>query len=555
MYSDKNAIALNFSEPQVESIHFLRKGDAGILSRIVRWSWIVLGISSVLQCVFWWSFANILAVGCVALAWKMVTNIFLRPVMLEKYPLSSFCIIGFTCTQFYCPLVFTLLEGKELVFNLNLPYDVFLHSILALFTLIFSHEIYRTLSKRNQYDIKGLPKFLRRSRLFDVPTDAQIWLMGILGLSAMYYVCFYSPSIGHEVTGPVDKFIQGLIPFTYAPFFIAVGQLYGRKQSHLKVLLPKLAIFTVLLFIISIGRNSRGAFMFGFTSVGLAFGLGLLLGVFRTRLFTIRNLLIVLTAIWLFAGPIADLGTAMVMVRGQRGDVSRSNLVDLTMEAFKDKEAIQLYKQAVSDEEQDWDESYLNNIFLARFCNLKFNDASLINATKINDHDGDMLNFSINSFIATLPSPLIDAFHIDINKNEVNSYSVGDYLFYKAIADDSVLGTFRVGHFSGTGMATFGWWYLFFLGLFMIPVFYLFDLFVIKKSPVNSKNGIKSNYGFQFSLCGLLVLTTIFLFLPNESLNYICVFLLRDWIQMVFLYFLIFSFTKILTRMVSGWRY
>ncbi len=555
MYSDKNAIALNFSEPQVKAVHLLQKGDAGILSRIVRWSWIVLGISSILQCVIWWSFANIWAVGCVVLAWKMVTNIFLRTVMLEKYPLSSFCIIGFTCTQFYCPLVFTLLEGKELVFNLNLPYDVFLHSILALFALIFSHAIYRMLSKRNQFEKRGLPKYLMKSCMFDVPTDAQIWLMGFLGLSAMFYVCFYSPSVGHEVSGLVDKFIQGLIPFTYAPFFIAVGQLYGRKQLQLKSLLPSLIIYTVLLFIISIGRNSRGAFMFGFTSVGLAFGLGLLLSVFRTPLFTIRNLLIVLTAIWLFAGPIADLGTAMVMVRGQRGDVSRSNLVDLTLEAFKDKAAIQLYKQAVSNEEQDWDESYLNNIFLARFCNLKFNDASLVNAMKINDHDGDMLNFSFNFFIATLPGPIIDALHIDIDKNETNSFSFGDYLFYKAVTDDSVLGTFRVGHFAGTGMATFGWWYLFFLGLIMIPVYYLFDLFFINKSPVNSKNGIKGNYRFQFSFCGLLALTTIFLFLPNESLVQIGVFLLRDWVQQIFLYFLIFSFTKLLTRIISIWKY
>ncbi|MCU7547500.1 hypothetical protein OCK74_00160 [Chitinophagaceae bacterium LB-8] len=393
-----------------------------------------------------------------------------------------------------------------------------------------------------------MPKLLERLGLFEVPSDVQIWLMGIIGLGAMFYVYFYSPSIGHEVSGPVDKFIQGLIPFTYAPFFIAVGRLYGRKQSQIKGLLPGLAIFTVLLFVVSIGRNSRAAFMLGFTSVALAFGLGLLLGVFRTRLFTLRNLLIVLIAFWLFDGPAADLGTAMVLVRNQRGEVSRSNLVDLTLEAFKDKEAIQAYRQAASSEELDWDEHYLNNIFLARFCNLKFNDASLVNATKIGDHDSDMLNFSFDRFIVTLPNPILDALHIDINKIETNSSSFGDYLYYKAIADDSVLGSLRLGQFAGTGMAAFGWWYLFFLGLLMIPLYYLFDLFSIKRSSINSTNGTTAE--FEFSLCGLMALTTIFLFFNNESLISFSVFLLRDWIQLVFLYFLVSSFTRFLNRII-----
>lgn len=555
MYQDKNVIALNFSKPEAESIHPSQKVDTGMLSRIVRWSWIVLSISMVFQCIFCGSFANIMAVSCVALAWKMVTNIFLRPVTLKKYTLSSFCIIGYTCTQFYFPLVFTSLEGKELVFNLELPYDVFLHSTLALFVLIFSHACYRMFVKRNQFCKKGLSSFLKRLGLFEVLPDVQIWLMGIIGLGAMFYVYFYSPSVGHEVAGPVDKFIQGLIPFTYAPFFIAVGPLYGRKQSQLKGLIPKLAIFTVLLFVVSIGRNSRAAFMLGFTSVALAFGLGILLGVFRTRLFTLRNLLIAFTAFWLLDGPVADLGTAMVLVRSQRGEVSRSNLVDLTIEAFNDKEAIQSYRQAVSSEDLDWDEHYLNNIFLARFCNLKFNDASLVNSAKIDAHDADMLNFSLDRFIATLPDPLIDALNIDMNKYEVNSSSFGDYLYYKAIADDSVLGSLRLGHFAGTGMAAFGWWYLLFLGVFMIPLYYLVDLFSLKKSSIHSKNGITGDSEFEFSLCGLMTLTTIFLFFNNESVISIGVFLLRDWIQLVFLYFLVFSLTSLLRKVINVWKF
>ncbi|RYE16260.1 MAG: hypothetical protein EOP45_17800, partial [Sphingobacteriaceae bacterium] len=115
----------------------------GFLPLFVQLSWVTLIIFSLAQIFFFTSLDNILSVICIATAWLILTSLFLKPKVLGEYPLSVFLIIGFAITQFYFPLIFTSLEGKPVVFNLELPLQVFLHSILALLVLTISHLIYQ----------------------------------------------------------------------------------------------------------------------------------------------------------------------------------------------------------------------------------------------------------------------------------------------------------------------------------------------------------------------------------------------------------------------------
>ena len=209
------------------------------------------------------------------------------------------------------------------------------------------------------------------------------------------------------------------MPFSYAPFFIPFGKLYGNEQKQsTNRLVIYLLLFAVVLFAVSIGRNSRGAFMFGFTSVGFGYTLGLLLGAFSSRIITFRNVFFVGILVWLLVGPIADVGTAMVIVRGERADLSGAELFDRTLETFFDKEAI--VQRRLDDNnyvaDPEWDERYLDNIFLARFSNIKFNDLSLVQFSKLSKYDPDMLNYSMDYLLSQLPEPLINAFSIDVDK-------------------------------------------------------------------------------------------------------------------------------------------
>jgi hypothetical protein len=525
-------------------------GDEDFLHGLVRWSWLILAVAAVLQCSLFWSWSNARAVTCVIVAWG-IANIFFQPQLLRSYPLSCFLIIGFSCTQLYFPLVFTLLEGKPIIYNLDLPDQVFLHSLLGLCVLTAAHLVYWVLLRRRpaQSASQSPRGLVHRLGLFTPPSDLQVWLMGFVGLAAMYYVYFYSPSVNREVAGAADKSIQGLIPFTYAPYYIPFGRLYGRATGTSAGLVPKLGVFTVLLFIVSIGTNSRGAFMLGFTSAGFSFGLGLLLGAIQTKLFTLKNLAIAGAVIWFLTGPIADIGTAMVMVRNQRADTPRSELVALTWEAFQQKEAIKAYRTDNNTKGLDWDEDYMDNIFLARFCNIKYNDASLVLAERFNPHDRSMLDFTIDNTLSNLPLPVLQALRLDVDKEVAQSVSYGDVLYYKVSGDPWSLGSFRTGHFAGVSLTAFGWWYLLLLGVGILPIFFLYDLLYTKQQV-----GPGHPTTAYFSFCGLLSLTHVFLFFPSESLGVLVAFVMRAWVQLVLLYAFMFHLTRYMERLLDMMR-
>ncbi|WP_229755321.1 hypothetical protein [Hymenobacter cavernae] len=550
MWSSKSRSALTPSAAfSSKALAYLAPAETGsFLFNFVRGSWVALLVACLFQAVFFLSTANLFALGCIIIAWGLLSTQFLRSDMLHTYPLSSFLLLGFTATQFYFPLVFTTLEGKPVVFNLELPYQVFVHSSLSLLVLLLAHAIYRGLIRK---PLSSPTSWLNHIGIFTPPADLQLWLMGLIGLGATVYAFFISPSVGWEVTGAAsDKAIQGLIPFSYAPFFIPFGRMYGQTKDPSKRLVPMLVIFTVLLFVVSIGRNSRGAFMLGFTSVGFAFGFGLLLGIFKTRLFTLRNALLAGLGFLLITGPIADIGTAMVIVRNQRSKISNAELIELTLQAYQDKEAIHARRQYDNTTSDEWDERYLDNIFTARFSNLKFNDASLVQASKIGDQDKDMLTYTINYILGALPDPFLKALDINADKEAVYAVSFGDYLYAEAGGPPEALGGFRTGHFAGTGMAAFSWWYLFFLGVGMMPVFWLCDKLV---TPARTENGEQSTgTSLRFSLCGLLAITAIFQFLPAESVAATATFLMRGWLQMIFLYVVIFQATRFISNVFEG---
>ena len=123
--------------------HADKPATDSFLFNFTRSSWLALFAACLFQVVFFVSVANLFALGCIIIAWMLLTMQFLRPDRLNTYPLSSFLMIGFTATQFYFPLLFTTLEGKPVVFNLELPYQVFTHSSLLLLVLMLGHAFYR----------------------------------------------------------------------------------------------------------------------------------------------------------------------------------------------------------------------------------------------------------------------------------------------------------------------------------------------------------------------------------------------------------------------------
>src|SRR5690606_12723130 len=108
-------------------------------------SYLIFAICAGYQCLFFWSTENAIALSCVLFGWVLLTQFFVTPEMLRTYPLSTFLIIGFTATQLYFPLVFTSIELKSVLFYLDLPHEVFIHSIASLLVLVLADYLYRFL--------------------------------------------------------------------------------------------------------------------------------------------------------------------------------------------------------------------------------------------------------------------------------------------------------------------------------------------------------------------------------------------------------------------------
>jgi hypothetical protein len=520
------------------------------LRQTVRASWIVLLLCIVYQLFFFSELTNIIAMMAVVFAWFIATKIWLQYKMLDTYLLSSFMVIGFASTQFYLPLLFTTTENKPLIYNLELPEEVFLHSSLCLLVLVVAHAAYR-------FIIKATPdrsiSILGKMGFFTPPSHLQVWFMGFFGMAASFYVFFANPEVGREATGdPAGKMLQAIGPFMYAPFFIPLSKLYGNKSKPHRGYVLMIALYALLLFGISMAQNQRGTFMMGLVTPAFAYTLGLLLGVFKTRILTVRNVAVAGLLVWVLTGPFTDLGTAMLLVRDQRKDIPPDELIALTIETLDDEQAIEnKRKEAVSEPvDFDWDERYLDNLFTARFANIKFNDGSLITYSKVGMYDPDMQDFSVDQLLAALPEPVLKMFNLDVDKETLHALSFGDYLYVLSGGYGTPTG-WRVGHMAGIGMATFGWWYLLALGIVMLPIFYLIDKFFRPAKDREPAELESPEDRFVFSLCGILALTGIFQFLLFETVVQGVMYLMRGWIQLVLLYFLMFHVSRILSSVFT----
>ncbi|MEO8471861.1 MAG: hypothetical protein ABI477_06695 [Chryseolinea sp.] len=525
-------------------------GGRSFLSQVVIASWCTLFLAIIYQLIFFPDLTNAVAISAVVIAWILATNVWLRKDVLEKYPLSTFMAFGFAASQLYLPLIFTTIENKPLIYNLEFPEEVFLHSILGLAVLVAAHILYRFLIRITPDRKVSL---FAKAGFFKAPTELQIWVMGVIGMAATTYVYFANPDIGREVTGAAsDKFFQALVPFCYAPFFIPLAKLYGGKEKTHSGYTVMIIAYAILLFGLSIARNSRGAFIFGLTTPAFAYILGLLMGIFKTKIFTIRNFVVVGFVTWLLVGPFTDLGVAMLLVRGQRTDITPAELITQTLQTLDDKDAIKRRKEDDKTESMDfdWDERYLDNLFTARFSNIKFNDSNYITYSKLGDYDPDMQEYSLDQILSALPDPVIKLFKFQVDKEETLATSIGDYMYILSGGHGTPAG-FRSGSIAGTGMAAFGWWYLGLLGLLSIPAFYINDkLFRRKKilDPVDNLN----HYNYVFSFAGILTLTSCFQFYTMESVVQIPVYFIRTWPQMMLLYFMIFQATRVISRLFGS---
>lgn len=515
-----------------------------------KWIWRILFLSAFIQMLFFYSASNLFAVAAVLICWVLTEQFVLVKINLCEFTFSTVVIFGFFITQFFFPIVFTLVESKPVIFNLSYPYSTFIHLSLSLISLILSQSLYKKFfgRKGKLNNVYGIRKYLIRFGLFRVPKDREVWLIGFIGLSGM--IVNLITKSGTDGDGVVNKVLSALFIFSYSPFLLLVKPLYKTKDFEVSRK-QRIFLFFYAIGIISIGimSNSRGVFMNGALSIGIAYSVGLLIGKFNYKIMTLRNVILIGLLAWILTGPLADLGLSMLVVRETRNETSPTELLSKTLEVYSDKDDLKKYEDIILDNHTDWDERYLDNIFLSRFSNLKLVDINLEQAFKTGKQNAEMNDYSWDRFWAILPQPVIDFFQIKVNKEKTISTSFGDYLYYTATGNSYALGGFRTGNFIGTGMSAFGWYYLMLLIIVCIPFFFLIDIFLL----------VQEQYRFpNINFAGLLIIGSLFTFFGNssnsESIINVFSFLFRGWLQLVLLYLIVFLIAKLLNNLANKGR-
>lgn len=512
------------------------------LERFKKGMSFAIALAVLCQNIFFFSAANSIGSVLVLFAWVLTYKLIMQPDNFQHYTLSSFVIFGFYFTQFCLPVIFTLLEGKPLIFNLDFPISVFIHSFLAFLVLLSSFMLY----KNHINSVRNiLSRFLKKIKIYQIPTSKQFWVIGIIGILSIVVERVVFGGFGEEKADHVFlKLFAGMEQFAYLPLLLLFPAVFCDKENVKDFKSSRFLIisYTAVLITLGIMANSRGLFMRGVTTVGLIYFLGLILAKTDYTIFSPKKILLVSIGLWLLTGPLGDLGTAMVAVRGVRGDVPPKVLLEETLRTYQDKEALSKYRQLAKASEGDWDERYFDNVFLTRFSNLKFSDASLQLAFHMPNPDKQMQDIVFAKYLSILPQPFLNALNFNLDKPWYSKASFGDFLFMRKTGMG--YGGFRVGNFMGVGMASFGWWYLGILFVGAIILYNFIDSFVLR-------TGIGSS---RISIVGFLSLLFCFTYFGNstesESVTTIFSYITRGWFQTVLLYVVLFLIARKVSKLL-----
>ncbi len=458
---------------------------------------------AVLEVVFFFSPTMVTVVAMTLLNWWIAYNFVFTAKNLQLYPLSTFTLIGYCFFFIIMPAPATLMEFKSVIYNLKNPVETFAHISLLFVVLVLTHDLYKKIVRKNP-----LRNAFKKMHFYNSFSKSEVWALSVFALFIVSInIMFYGRWLDEDVSVNKPLLLELISPvtiFLYLPllFLFPCYKLINNVNKVKYVVL--ICLFAIVLFVIGISSNVR-TMALSFLTLGLAaFLFAYLSGLIKIKSKP-KIVIFIIIAAWFFTGPFMDLSLSMVIVRGEKTGVSGIELFNKTLEVYKDKPRLKAYKNLMSNERRmrlmdDWDETYIDNDILARFCSVKTIDETIYYANKIGFSNTQMREEYERQIYAIFPDVICNAFGMTTEeRNDIKSYSLTDYLYTKATGSTSGLGSFKIGSFQGLGLAIFGYAYL----LVAIPIFFI--LFLFFESTV-----LITNDGVRLSVWTFLNLFLIF---------------------------------------------
>lgn len=440
---------------------------------------IILFISIVCELLLYPSISHfLLCVNSISM-WIIFSTIMLTKRNFELHPLSSFMILGFALCFIVLPIPSTLLELKPVTYNLRSPFDCFLHIDLCLIAFLIAFKIYEKTLTGNLFRY-----FLGKMPFFEPFSKVEFIVFAICALAFnIISILFFGR--WHDENSQIDDMPTVLSIFSSTSIFLYIPALLLFPKYHLlswlvssKKAISLCVVFAVCLFILGMATNVRTFSVNFLCLIGVLFFFGYLTDILPIT-FKGKYIFLICLCIWFFTGPFKNISTAMVSVRGEKMNLTGLELLEKTIDAYGNKKLLMKNRQ-LQDEiafgTQEWNEGYLSNDMLGRFCSVKIFDESIYFAGKAGYENSKMQDDYKRQLIAMLPERICSFLGMShVEREHYKGYSETDFLVSVANHSGAGLGSFKIGSLSGLGLALFGYWYIFIVILLFIPIFYLID--------------------------------------------------------------------------------
>ena len=513
-----------------------------MLNKIKRILTQLLMISTLIEIFIYPDFKVLWAVLVIQVGWFLINNLIITPHNLLRYPVTFLMFFGLGFFHFILPIPLTLIELKPVTFNLILPFETFLHHLLFTISLVLTFLIYKAFMANGN----PLIAILKRTNFYQPPSNREIWQTSIIAAAFSFY--FYIVYGAWENTTERSLMMtlgQTMAIFLWMPMIIPFYKIRQISQHSSKRTNFFIIGYFFLIVVLSIVSNWRTILYMGiFIFVALYF-IGIMYGHYSfSKLFTWKRFVILSFIIYIISGPIMNLGVAMIVTRQTRYYTNSTEFFRNTIDVYENTTVLEQFEKGIVKKEKGtlsqntWDEEYLNNYLLNRFCNLKISDNCIYYANKTgyaNPKMQEVLNKQVIEFI-----PSFFRKYLDIkSENEEIKSSITDNLYSIAINDASVKGSAIIGSMPGVGLSIFGYWYL----LIIIPIFFIifamFDSFAIV---------VKDKVYFSYFFFTILI-TALNFFNDRHVFQFELRWILRNYLESIIIFLFVMGTLRFFNKL------
>ncbi|MEY4429743.1 MAG: hypothetical protein RLZZ182_2432 [Pseudomonadota bacterium] len=442
----------------------------------------------------------------------------------DDTPLSALALLGYAVTSQAAALLSQTFQWLPYTHMLRAPMTTFavLSSVMLLAVAV--HYAYRRFQPLHAWRDLASRSLLSDWGLYDVPRPTFIWAVSSLGLLSAY-----SGSAG---TGDVGgKALQAMEFLAWMPYLILVyHRRFGRAYCDLRVQLPAVALYALVLVVVGMSRNSRQLMLMGPVIALLMYFTVVIRERSAMPIRSVSKILVGLVLSGFMVALMADLATAMVLAREKREGATPREMIEETYHALLDRNRIQAFREAsylaaITDR---YDEHYLSNPLLARLSETKFHDNMFYLGLQFTDRERqEVVDETLVRFVTLLPQPAIEFLNLKIRKDKY-AYSIGDVYISEALGLD--MGSFVTGSIWADAVVIFGPYAPLAAMAVLWFSFWVIDLF----SRLDS--------GYFISPVGLCMAWTIFLYgLGSESFVSKVAMLARELPQRLVLYLMLYN--------------